>query len=100
VARVVAFVTDLMDRSRLTTALDGVEFAREPVQAVGADIVLVDLPRFGSRLAEVRAAAPGARVVAFGPHVDGEAFAQALRDGADATLTRSRLFADPVTEIG
>ncbi len=40
----------------------------------------------------MRAAAPGARIVAFGPHVDTEGLAQARRDGADAVLPRSRFF--------
>jgi hypothetical protein len=34
----------------------------------------------------------GTRVVAFGPHVDDEAFAKAISLGADSTISRSALF--------
>jgi hypothetical protein len=43
----------------------------------------------------VRAAAPDARIVAFGPHVDTELLTRATRDGADAVLPRSKFFLDP-----
>jgi hypothetical protein len=43
--------------------------------------------------------APGARIVAFGPHVDDELLAQAERDGADLVLPRSRFFQDPAAAI-
>ena len=56
--------------------------------------MLVDLARHGGDIPSVRIAAPGARIVAFGPHVDEEALTAARADGADAVLPRSRFFAD------
>jgi hypothetical protein len=50
-------------------------------------------------VAEVRAAAPDARIVAFGPHVDTALLEQATRDGADAVLPRSRFFQDPTAAL-
>jgi DNA-binding NarL/FixJ family response regulator len=93
--RVVAVTTDLMDRSRISGAIDGVEFARDAAACEGADVVVIDLARSAALVAPVRAAAPDARIVAFGPHVDTELLHQATRDGADAVLPRSKFFQDP-----
>jgi hypothetical protein len=71
--RIVALVPDLMDRSRVSSAIEGVEFVGDPSACATADVVIVDLARHGEQIAAVRAAAPGARLVAFGPHVDGMA---------------------------
>jgi hypothetical protein len=93
--RVCALVGDLMDRSRVSGAIDGVEFVRDGAACSGADVVIIDLARSGDQIAAVRAAAPDARLVAFGPHVD-EAAAEAARvDGADVVMPRSRFFRDP-----
>lgn len=91
---VVALVTDLMDQSRIRAAVPDVGFARDPARAAGADVVIVDLARFGDRVAEVRALTPG-RIVAFGSHVDAAGLAAARTAGADIVLARSRFFADP-----
>ena len=93
--RVVALVTDLMDRSRLSGALGDVEFARDPAACAGADVVVIDLARSADAVAPVRAVAPGARIVAFGPHVDTDLLERAAADGADTVLPRSRFFQDP-----
>ena len=93
--RIVAITSDLMDRSRISGAVDGVEFARDAAASAGADVVLIDLARDAALVAAVRAAAPAARIVAFGPHVDTELLEQATRDGADAVLPRSKFFQDP-----
>jgi hypothetical protein len=93
--RIVAITSDLMDRSRISGAVDGVEFARDAAACVGADVVVIDLARSGALVGAVRAAAPAARVVAFGPHVDTEVLDQAARDGADVVLPRSKFFQDP-----
>src|SRR5262249_44581409 len=92
---VVALVSDLMDRSRLNAVLDEVEFASDPAACADAEVVIVDLGRHGKAVAAVRRAAPGARIVAFGPHVDEALLDQARRDGADAVLPRSQFFRDP-----
>jgi DNA-binding NarL/FixJ family response regulator len=97
--RIVAITNDLMDRSRISAALGDVEFTTEPARAGDADVVVVDLARHADAVAAVRAAAPGARIVAFGPHVDTEAFDRARQDGADVVLPRSRFFQDPATAL-
>jgi hypothetical protein len=93
--RVCALVSDLMDRSRISGAIASVEFAREACACAGADVVLVDLARFGSAVGAVRAAAPQARLVCFGPHVDESSLAAAVDAGADLVLPRSQFFRDP-----
>jgi hypothetical protein len=95
----VALVGDLMDRSKLTAAIEGLEFAREPAGCAGADTVVVDLARHGDRIAELRALVPDARIVGFGPHVDGDGAEQALAAGADVVLPRSRFFRDPAAHV-
>jgi hypothetical protein len=97
--RVVALVGDLMDRSKLTAALPDATFARDAADCAGADVVVVDLARFGGEVAAARAAAPSARIVAFGPHTDEDAFARAGRDGADAVLARSVFFRNPEVAV-
>jgi hypothetical protein len=97
--RVVAFVTDLMDRSRVTAAIEGVVFARSVAECAAADVVIVDLVRFGSAVRELREALPNARIVAFGPHVDEVAGAYALAAGADLVWPRSRFFRDPAAAV-
>ena len=93
--RVVAFVADLMDRSRLGGSFPALEFASDPATAAGADVVLVDLARDAALVPAIRAAAPRARIVAFGPHVDTVTLDRAAADGADAVLARSQFFRDP-----
>ena len=96
----VALVDDLMDRSRVSAALgDGVRFTRAPADATGADVVIVDLARHARAIADIRIAAPGAHIVAFGPHVDETAMAAAGAAGADRVLARSRFFADVATAV-
>lgn len=94
----VALVTDLMDQSRIRAALPDVAFTRDPATTAGADVVIVELTRFGDRIAEIRALTPG-RIVAFGAHVDTDALATARAAGADAVLARSRFFADPAAAV-
>ena len=93
--KIVAITSDLMDRSRISGALDGIEFAREASACAGADVVVIDLARNAALVAAVRAVAPDARIVAFGPHVDTELLDQATHDGADVVMPRSRFFQDP-----
>jgi hypothetical protein len=93
--RVCALVVDLMDRSRITAAVPDAVFVRDAVACGGADIVIVDLARSGQHVRAVRNAAPAARIVCFGPHVDDEGASAALAAGADIVLPRSRFFRDP-----
>jgi DNA-binding NarL/FixJ family response regulator len=97
--KLVALTSDLMDRSRISGAVGDVEFARDAVACAGADVVVVDLARHAGDVAAVRAAAPTARIVAFGPHVDEALLVQATRDGADVVLPRSRFFQDPAAAV-
>lgn len=97
--RVSAIVGDLMDRSRLTATFPDVRFVTTPDDCRDADVVVIDLARGASLVAACRAAAPDARIVCFGPHVDTEAMAAATRDGADAVVPRSRFFNDPKGQI-
>lgn len=97
--RVCALVSDLMDRSKISAAIDGVTFVRSTDACAGADVVIVDLARFGDEVAALRVAAPAARLVCFGPHVD-EASADAARAaGADSVMPRSKFFRAPLAAI-
>jgi hypothetical protein len=98
--RVCALVSDLMDRSKLSGALGDVAFVRTADTVADADVVVIDLARFGDQVAAVRAAAPAARLVCFGPHVDEDAFAAANAAGADAVLPRSQFFRDVAAAVG
>jgi DNA-binding NarL/FixJ family response regulator len=97
--KIVAITTDLMDRSRISSAITGVEFAGDTAACEGADVVVIDLARDATAVAAVRSTAPTARIVAFGPHVDTDVMEEAARDGADVVLPRSRFFQDPAATI-
>jgi hypothetical protein len=97
--RIVALVDDLMDRSRVSAAMPDITFSRDSGACVDADVVIVDLARHAGSVASARAAAPTARIVAFGPHVDDVALAQATIDGADVVLARSVFFRDPAVAV-
>lgn len=97
--RTTALVDDLMDRSRLQAAVPTIEFVRTASECAGSDVVVVDLARHLHDVAAIRAAAPAARVVGFGPHVDEDAATQALAAGADEVLARSRFFHDPTSAL-
>jgi DNA-binding NarL/FixJ family response regulator len=97
--RVCALVVDLMDRSRISASLPEAVFVRDAAACAGADVVIVDLARSGQHVSAVRGAAPAARIVCFGPHVDDEAASAALEAGADAVLPRSRFFRDPAGAV-
>ena len=64
-----------------------------------ADVVIVDLAKFGDDVVAERAAAPAARMVCFGPHVDEASAASARAAGADMVLPRSRFFRDPAAAL-
>ena len=94
---VVAYVPDLMDRSKVAAAGPPVSFAPTPeelvVAAAEADVAVVDLGRPGVVDVLPALVATGARVVAFGSHVD-RATLDAARDaGCAEVLPRSRFFA-------
>jgi hypothetical protein len=103
VTKVVVLSTDLIDRSKISSALPDAVFvgaaAQLPAAAAGADLVVVDASRPGvlDVLAAVVAAAD--EVVAFGPHVDTETLAAASASGA-RVLPRSKFFADVAAAVG
>lgn len=96
--RVVAFVDDLMDRSRLR-GIDGLTFTRNTETCTDATVVIVDLARHAAVIPEITRVAPAARIVAFGSHVDTDALDDAARNGATLVLPRSRFLGDPVTVV-
>ena len=97
--RVVAFVDDLMDRSKLAAAVPQCEFVRAPDECAGAGVVIVDLARHSDAVAAVRAVAPTSRLVAFGPHVDDRLLERARAEGADVVLPRSQFFRSPAAAV-
>jgi len=95
---IVAFVDDLMDRSRLSAALPTATYVRTPA-GLEASVVIIDLAAHADAVAVVRAALPAAHIVAFGSHVDGPALDAARAAGADVVLARSRFFHDPAAAV-
>ncbi|MGH9157538.1 MAG: hypothetical protein ACRD1K_17280 [Acidimicrobiales bacterium] len=104
VPRVVAYVPDLMDRSRLA-GVDGLVFVSSPAAlaeaATGAEVVVVDLARPGvlealAGLADLG----GVRTIGFGSHVDHELLASAAAAGCQKVLPRSRFFASVAELLG
>lgn len=99
---VVAYVPDLMDRSKVAAALPRCEFVRSPAELAeagraefGADdagevVVLLDLSRPG--VLEALPALVGRRTIGFASHVDTELIRRAEAAGCDEVLPRSRFF--------
>lgn len=89
--RIVAYVPDLMDRSRLA-GVGGVTFVARPedLAAADADVVVVDLSRPGVLAALGQLGT--VRTIGFGSHVDTELLQAARAAGVDEVLPRSRFF--------
>jgi DNA-binding NarL/FixJ family response regulator len=85
---------NLMTRSWLGPPLTaaGVDLSA-PAKAEAPDLIAVDLTNDGAvdAVARLRAAHPGARILAFGPHVDAEAFRAARGAGADEAVARGKV---------
>ena len=96
---VVAFVPDLMDRSKVAAVGgDRVAFVSS-VSALAAvdpavDLVVVDLARPGvlAALSRLRAGGSTVRVIGFGSHVERELLDAARAAGCDEVLARSAFF--------
>ncbi|MGQ0744737.1 MAG: hypothetical protein ACT4OS_10475 [Acidimicrobiales bacterium] len=93
---VVAYVPDLMDRSRMTAA-GPVSFVRRPQELaeVGADVYVVDLNRPGAGAVAVDLAtrrAGQARIIGFTNHTDRATLAEAASNGVES-MPRSAFFA-------
>lgn len=93
--RAVAYVPDLMDRSRVLGAHPEVEVAGDVAglvaMAEGADVVVVDLGRPGVLEALPAVVAAAGRVVGFASHVDAGLLEAAAATGCEA-VPRSRFF--------
>ena len=92
---VVALTPDLMDRSKVTAAIDGVVHVGAAALLARAvdeetELVIVDATKAGALEAITNLSAT-CRVVAFGPHVDDDLLAAATAAGAEA-MPRSRFF--------
>jgi|GEM_PF-127766 len=96
-AVVVALAPDLMDASKVKSAVPGVTMVRTAAALADiteADAVLIDLGRAGSldAIATLAVADGVGRIVAFGSHVDEALLAEATKRGADEVLARSVFF--------
>jgi hypothetical protein len=95
---VVAFVPDLIDRSKVSGANADVRFAATPdalVEAAsmpGVDVVVVDLSRAGV-VDALRRLPAGLRSIGFGSHVDTATLDAARAAGCSQVLPRSQFFA-------
>lgn len=95
--RIVAFVPDLMDRSKVAGAAgDRVTFVDVPAAltplATDADLVVVDLAHDGVLEVLPDLAGFGVRVVGFGPHGERERLDEAGALGCGQVLARSAFF--------
>lgn len=105
VQSVVAYVPDLMDRSKVSAAAGGeVRFVGRPdalgAAAATADLVVVDLSRPGVIDALPDVAALGVRVIGFGSHVERDLLDEARAAGCSQVLARSAFFAQLPTLLG
>lgn len=98
---IIAFVPDLMDRSKLAEIV-GIVFIRTPNELLAAtnaeDTVVVDLARWVDGESLTQVVEKGARVVVFSPHVEREAMTLAEFAGVEV-MTRSQFFAREVKKL-
>ncbi|MDQ3108235.1 MAG: hypothetical protein M3Q68_10575 [Actinomycetota bacterium] len=93
--RVAAYTPDLMDRSKISAAVPDCRFVARPealVGLAGTDVILVDLSKKDVLATLGDIVAGGARVVAFGSHVDHQLLAAAEAAGCGEVLPRSKFF--------
>ena len=92
---VAAYTPDLMDRSKISAAVPGCRFVARPEALVGlaaTDVILVDLSKKGVLDVLGEVVAGGARVLAYGAHVDKALLATAEAAGCTSVLPRSQFF--------
>jgi hypothetical protein len=93
--RIVAYVPDLMDRSKVAAAAARVRFVGRPSEladaADEADLVVVDLTRPG--VVDVLDELVATRVIGFANHTSRDVMAAARDAGCEAVLARSDFFA-------
>jgi len=101
--RIVAYIPDLMDRSRLAS-VPGVVFVAAPEALIDAaadadaEVVVVDLSRPG--VLEVLDRLGAARTIGFASHVDTDLLTAATAAGCTEVLPRSRFFATVADRFG
>lgn len=109
--RVVVFVPDLMDRSKVSAVLgDRGRFAPTPAAlvegSVEADLAVIDLDRLvasgGDDALDIVAdvAARAGRVIGFASHVERERLEEARALGCDQVLARSAFFSQLADLLG
>ena len=92
---VAAYTPDLMDRSKISAAFPDCRFVARPEALVGlaqAEVILVDLSKKGVLDVLADIVAGGARVLAYGAHVDKALLATAEAAGCTEVLPRSQFF--------
>ncbi len=100
--RIVAYVPDLMDRSKVaaTLASEEIVFVAHPAElAPPADLVIVDLGRPGVLEALPALTEAGLRTVGFVSHVDRQLADAASAAGCGEVMPRSRFFAQLATLV-
>lgn len=93
---VAAYTPDLLDRSKIASALRGTRFVADPEALAGladVELVIVDLSKAGVLEALPRIVAGGVPVVAYGPHIDIRALDSATAAGCSRVMPRSEFFA-------
>ena len=92
---IIAFVPDLMDRSKVAAAAADVRFVSDPgtlaKAMTGDDVAVVDLSRPGTTDVVRILAAAGHRLIAFTNHTDRDSLAAARAAGVEA-MPRSEFF--------
>lgn len=94
-----AYVPDIMDRSKVAAAVPGTTFVASPAELVAAaaavegvaTLVVADLGRPGVLEALPAVVATGARVIGFGSHVERSTLEAAAATGCEA-MPRSLFF--------
>lgn len=92
---VTAYTPDLMDRSKISAAVPDCRFVARPealVGLAGTDVILVDLSKKGVLEVLGDVVAGGARVIAYGAHVDKPLLGAAEAAGCTEVLPRSQFF--------
>jgi len=91
-----AYIPDLMDRSKVQAAAPSLTLARTPADLLASAgpgvTVVVDLSRPGVLEVLGPLVAAGARVIGFGSHVDKDVLAAASGAGCEQVLARSAFF--------
>lgn len=89
--RLVVVTRDLMDAGRVRAVVPDAAVVRDPTDdaLTTADLIVLDL---ATGIEPGRVVAIGPPVIAYGPHVDGEALAAAVAAGCQEALPRSVVF--------